>query len=94
MHDPLGNHESLPARQLDRPVAKVDEELAVEDEKEFVFVVMLMPVVFALQYAETGDRAVDLAQRLVVPAIGACLDQLRNVDNGQRREFDIEVGRV
>ena len=55
---------------------------------------MLMPVVFALQYAETGDRAVDLAQRLVVPAIGACLDQLRNVDNGQRREFDIEVGRV
>jgi hypothetical protein len=47
VNDSLGDHETLPARQLDRTVPEVDDEPAVENEKEFVFVAMLMPVVFA-----------------------------------------------
>ena len=48
-----------------------------EDKEELVIVVVLMPVILALQDTQPDNRIVDLAQRLVVPAVGTTLRPMK-----------------
>jgi hypothetical protein len=53
-----------------------------------------MPVVFALDDAESYDRVVYLAKGLVPPFIGANVDEFLYIDNLKRLMEDVEVGLV
>src|SRR5258708_15886943 len=89
--DPLGHDESLSRRELYGPAFEIDDEATVEHHEEFIVFVVLVPVVFTLQHAQPDDGVVHFAERLVVPAVGARLDQRRNIDQAQFRESNVEV---
>src|SRR5208282_3214377 len=68
--------ETLVRSQLHRfSTFEVDEKNPLESKEKLVFIIMLMPVVFALQNSQADHRIVDPAKRLIVPAIGALFDQ-------------------
>ena len=69
--------------QLNTPVLEIDNEATVEDKEELIIVVVLMPMILTLQDAKPNDRVVDLAERLVIPAVGTRFDQRRNVHHAQ-----------
>ena len=59
MHRPLRDREALISLEVDRAGGLgVHVHLAVEDEKELVLLVVLMPRRFALEYPESNDRIV------------------------------------
>ena len=70
MDDSLWYYKALLVMQLNASILEVYDEATFEDKKELVIVVMLVPMVLTLQDAEANNRVVDLAQCLVVPAIG------------------------
>jgi len=47
----------------------VDQELAVEDEKELVLVIVLVPMKVAVNHPEPDDGVVDRGERLVKPRL-------------------------
>ena len=75
MHDSLRYDKALLPAKLDAPILEVYDEATVEDEEELVVVVVLVPVILTLQDAQPNHRVVDLAQGLVIPAVGARFDQ-------------------
>jgi len=85
MPNPFRHDETLPRPKINDLVFKVDQEMAVENKEEFVDVIMLVPVVFALQNAQPHDRVVHLTKSLVVPFVRARIDQLLNIDYFERR---------
>jgi hypothetical protein len=91
MDDAFGYDEAFSRLQIDRTVLEIDDEVAFEHEKELVIILVPVPVILALHYAEANHRIIHLAQRLVVPTIGAGLDQSRHIDRGERRKSDIQV---
>src|SRR6202022_2147898 len=68
--------------------------MAVENKEEFVNVVMLVPVIFTLQYAQPHDRVVYLAKSLVVPFVCAGIGQLLHVDELKGLVQNVEIGFV
>ncbi len=62
---------TLPRREINYSIFKIDQEAPMEHEKEFIDVVMFMPVIFTLNYRHPDDRIVHLAKRLVVPLVCA-----------------------
>src|SRR5438046_2954911 len=52
MHHPFWYHHALSRRELKRPAFDVDEQLAFDDVKELVVIIVLVPVVFAFDNAE------------------------------------------
>src|SRR5262245_29938739 len=90
----LRYHEPLPRRQLDAAAFEIDEQPSFDDVEELVLVVVMVPVVFALDHAQAHHRFVDLAQRLVPPAVRATVDQAAHVHDLERRMEDVEVGDV
>src|SRR5215472_12425575 len=58
VHDAARNGESLARQKLDAAPFEIDEEAPVDDIEELVLVVVLVPVVFALQHAQAHDRIV------------------------------------
>jgi len=62
-----GDHESLSRIELNGFGFEVDEKLALHSEKEFVVVVMFVPVIFAFNDADAYNGIVDSAERLVEP---------------------------
>jgi len=65
----LGNNKALPRAEIDNTIFKVNEEISIENEKEFIDVLVLMPVVLTLHYCHPDDAVVDLATRLIVPLV-------------------------
>ena len=70
MNDTLWHNKALLLSKLDTSILEINDETTVEDKEEFVVIVVLVPVVFALHDAEANDRIVHLTQRLVVPGVG------------------------
>jgi hypothetical protein len=54
----LGHNESLPGCKIDNPVLKIDQEMSIKNEKEFVNVPVFMPMLFALNHRYPDDRVV------------------------------------
>ena len=94
MPNPFRHDETLPRTKINNLVFQIDQEMAVEHKEELVDVVMLVPVVFALQYAEPHDRFVHLAQRLVVPFVRARIGQLLNIDYFERPMQNVQISLV
>src|SRR5262249_52999384 len=68
----------------------IDEQLALEHQKELVFLLVLVPMKVALDYSQPHDGLVHLRQGLVEP--GFHLRGLgRDVDALQLRELDVDV---
>ncbi len=42
------HNEALPRRKIDNVIFKIDQEMSVENEEEFVDVFVLVPVIFTL----------------------------------------------
>jgi hypothetical protein len=81
MEGAFRDHEPLARLKVNGPAFKVDDEVAVQYEKELVVIVVLVPVILTLQNPQPDDRLVYLAQRLVVPRISAGLYQGRDIDD-------------
>ena len=82
MDDTFWHHKTLLRHQFYNFVFKIYKELALENEKEFVIIVMLVPMVLALHESESNHRIVNFGKSLVVPLIGACFDQDRGLTVG------------
>lgn len=63
----FGNNESLSGFKLYGPAFEVDQELAFDHIKEFIVVVMFVPMIFSLDHADPDNRSVDLAKGLIEP---------------------------
>ena len=54
MDDAFGDDEPLLRSQLDTAILEINDEAPGKDKKEFVVIVVLVPVVLALHYTETN----------------------------------------
>jgi hypothetical protein len=50
MHGSFGHYESLSCCELDRPPFEVDQKPPINDVKELVEIVVLVPVILALRW--------------------------------------------
>ena len=55
--------------------------MTIQDKEELIVLVVFVPVILTLHDAKADHCVVDLAQRLVVPLVGASLDEIRNIDD-------------
>jgi hypothetical protein len=94
VNDPFRYDVSLLRLKIDRLIFEINDEVTVEDKEELIVIVMLVPVVLPLHHAKPGYGIVHFAKRLVVPTVGAGVDQRRNVNQPQHRESNIEIRRV
>src|SRR6266513_4396329 len=58
----FGHDEALPRHKINNAIFEIDQEMSVEDEKEFIDVFMFVPVIFALNHRQPNDRIVHLAK--------------------------------
>jgi hypothetical protein len=91
VHNTLGYDESLSWSKFDGLTLQINDEVSVEDEEEFIVAIVLVPVVLALQYAKPNDGIVHFTKGLVVPPVGAGLNQCWNIDHAQGRKLNIEM---
>src|ERR1700722_5888751 len=65
--DAFGNDETLPRSQGDSAILKINQQLALDDVKEFVVFVVLVPVIFTFDDGNAHHRFIDFAKGLVEP---------------------------
>lgn len=94
MHDPLRNYDRLAGSQVEATIFEVDQQLAADHVEKFIFVVVFVPMIFAVDNSEADDRLVHFAQRLVIPRIGAGIDETGDIHHLQRAMENIEPGVV
>ena len=76
----LWHNESLPRHKVDDAILKIDQEMSIKNEKEFVDVFMFVPMIFALNHRHPDDRVIHFAKRLVVPFVRAGIGQFLHID--------------
>ena len=91
MAHPLRHDEALSRPKINRAIFKIDQETSVEDEKEFINLFVVVPMIFALHYRHSHDRIVHFAKRLIVPFVGASIGQLLHIDQFKRSVQNVEV---
>src|SRR5580692_5685311 len=91
MNHSTRHREPLLGHQLDGAVFEVDEEAAVDDVEEFVFVIVFVPVKFALHDAEADDAVIHLAESLVVPLVLTGFDERFEIDELEGAEFCVQI---
>jgi len=67
--------ETLLGHWLDGAAFEVDEEAAIDNVEEFVFVIVFVPVKFALHNAEANYAVIHAAKGLVVPLVLTGFDE-------------------
>jgi hypothetical protein len=65
MEHTFGNDKSLSWRQINGSALQINQEPAFNNVEKFVVIVVLVPIVFALDHADTDNRGVYLAKRLM-----------------------------
>jgi hypothetical protein len=94
MANALGHDKALTWCELDRFVFEVDQEFSIEHKKEFIDIVMLVPVIFAFEHADSDYRIVHFAKGLVIPLVFARLCQFLNVDDFERSVQNVQISLV
>jgi hypothetical protein len=94
MDDTFGNDKPFLWLQIDRPTLKIDDEVPLKNKEKFIIVLVFVPVIFALHDAKTYDGVIDLAKRLVIPAVRASSDERRDVHDTQPWKLHLQVGGV
>lgn len=92
--DALGDGDALVGAEGEGFVFEVDIEQPAQDKEELIVIVMLVPVVFALDDAHADAGVVDDAERLVEPGVGVGGVDCINVDKFQRAMQHIEPGLI
>ena len=90
----FGHDKALLRGQINDAIFEIDQETAVQNEEELIDVLMLVPMVFALNHRHPNDRIVHPAERLVVPFIGAGVSQFLHIDYFKRSVQNVEVSLV
>ena len=70
----FGNNKALPRSKIDNAILEIDQEMSVQNEKEFIDVFVLVPEIFALNHGQPDDRIVYLAKGLIEPLVCAGID--------------------
>jgi hypothetical protein len=94
MHHAPWDDKALIGQELDRSPLEIDYESATQDVKKFIIIVVFVPMVLALHYAEPHDRIVHPAKRLIVPLVGDRLCELVDIDQREGIELYLEMRRV
>src|SRR5438034_4417616 len=76
----LGHNKALLRRKINNAIFEIDQEMSVENEKEFIDVFVFVPVIFPLNHRQPNNRIVYLAKRLVVPLVRAGIGQFLDID--------------
>ena len=90
----FGNNKALPRAEIDNTIFKVDEEISIENQKEFINVLVLMPVVLTLHYCHPDNGVVHFAKRLIVPLVRARIGQSLHIDQLERTVENVEVSLI
>lgn len=80
MTHPFRHNEALPRRKIDHAIFEIDQEMSVENKKEFIDLFVLVPVILALNHGQSNDRVVYLAERLIVPLVRPGIGQFLHID--------------
>src|SRR5262249_50990886 len=94
MHHALWDNKALIGQELNRLPLEIDYESAAQDVKKLIIIVVFVPVVLALHYAEPHDGIVHPAKRLIVPLVGDRLCKLIDIDQSEGVELYVEMRRV
>ena len=90
----FGNNEALLRCKIDNVILEIDQEMSVQNEKEFVNIFVFVPVIFALHRSHPDDGVIHLAKRLVIPFVGAGIGQLLHIDELKRPVQNVQVSFV
>src|SRR5262249_17209784 len=69
------DYEALLGGKRDRAALAIDDDATAEHEKEVVVVIVLMPMILTVHDAEAYNGIVHLAERLIIPTVGAGLHE-------------------
>ena len=94
MHRSARHYHALAGRQFNRAALQINEQHTIQHEEELVIVVVLMPVVFALNDAGADNRFIHLAQCLIEPPVIRGRRNVVQIDNFQRAMQDVETSFV
>jgi len=91
MNHAFRNGISLVRFQGYRPVLQINQKLSLQDEEELVFIIVLVPVKFALHDAQAHHAVIHLAKGLIVPFFFAGGNEAWNVDQLEKAELRFQV---
>ena len=77
----FGNNKALPPSKIDNAILEIDQEMSVQNEKEFINILVFVPVIFALHHGHPDDGVIHFAKRLVIPFVGAGISQHLHVNH-------------
>ena len=91
MANTFWHNETLPRRKIDNAIFEIDQKVSVKNEKEFIDLLVFVPVIFALYHRQPDDGIVHLAKRLVEPFVRARVGQFLDIDEFERFVQNIQV---
>ena len=98
MDDGFGNYKSLPWQERNgavfEPIPNIDQQLAIHNVEELIIVVVLVPVVFALDSGHAHHGIIDLAQSLIEPLEIVGAGNRMDIDDLERAVQDVEASFV
>jgi hypothetical protein len=89
VHQTFRNYEPITFIEFYRTTLQIDEKPPLHYVKELVLIVVFMPVILALDYAQPHNRIVHTTKCLVPPTVGASCDQCRHINEFQRTIEDV-----
>ena len=87
----FGNNKALPRSKIDNAILEIDQEMSVQNEKEFINILVFVPVIFALHHGHPDDGVIHFAKRLVIPFVGAGIGQLLHIDELKWAAQNVQV---
>ena len=81
VQDPAGDGISLLRKKLQRSRLQIQKQRPLQDEKELVLSLVLVPMELPFKDAQADDAIVDLGQIEVDPFLGVLADHAGNVDD-------------
>src|SRR5437667_10443701 len=90
----FGHDEALLRSKIDDTIFEIDQEMSVENKKEFIDVFECVPMIFALNHRQPNNRIVHLAKRLVVPRVRAGIGEFLHIDWLKRSVQNVQVSLV
>lgn len=94
MQDSFGNRKTLVRIQVNRPALKVDQQLPVKHEKEFIVVVMLMPMILSPNDANPHYTVVHSGEGLIEPLIFTFPNNSWNIDYLEVLELNVKLSYI
>lgn len=91
MHDTPGYHVTLIRTERDRVFLQIDVKCSLQNEKELVFSVMLVPMQLALDNSNPDNGIVDFAERLAVEVLPDRRDDAWDVNNLEKVELGHKI---